>query len=56
MTEKDFILLNNINEALLTISTKGQDTVIMGRVLEALRDFLQYKQQEIVPATNNEEV
>ena len=49
--EKYFEQLAKIYNTLLMVSTKGEDTVIMGQCLAALRDTLmQLQQEEASPA------
>ncbi len=53
--------LQNILEALATISTRGNDTITMGNVLQALQQVIreissmQMKQEEIKEETPTEE-
>ena len=54
-------MLQNILEALTTISTRGNDTITMGNVLQALQQVIreissmQMKQEEIKEGTPTEE-
>lgn len=47
MSEKDLQFLTDLRSALYTISTIGRDTMIMGRCLESLDQFIINKQEEM---------
>lgn len=47
MNEQDFKFLTDLRSALYTISTTGRDTMIMGRCLESLDQFIIEKKQEM---------
>ena len=46
MNYNDLQILTNIYNTLLSVSTKGEDTVIMGNCLTALRNFVLIKKEE----------
>lgn len=46
MNYNDLETLTNIYNTLLLISTRGEDTVIMGNCLTALRNFVLIKKEE----------
>lgn len=46
MSYNDLQILTNIYNTLLSVSTKGEDTVIMGNCLTALRNFVLTKKEE----------
>ena len=46
MTKNDFIFLNDLYNALRTITTSDRNTITMGRCLEALGEFLNAKKIE----------
>ncbi len=43
MEEKDIVFLSQVYNTLLTISTKGQDTLTMANCLNCLRNFIEEK-------------
>lgn len=47
MNEQDFQFLTDLRSALYTISTTGRDTMIMGRCLESLDQFIINKEKEM---------
>lgn len=47
MNKEDLVTLANIYNALLEVSTKGEDTMIMGECLKRLKSFILTKQNEI---------
>ena len=46
MNYKDLETLTNIYNTLLLISTRGEDTVLMGNCLTVLRNFVLIKKEE----------
>lgn len=57
MTQQKLTELAQIYNTLLTISTKGQDTMIMGQCLSALQQFIMRESAELNKmAESNEEI
>lgn len=54
--EKHFEQLAKIYNTLLLVSTKGEDTVIMGQCLSAMRDVLAQAQEDAMTAAKAENV
>ena len=54
MNKQDLIRLNQIYNTLCLIETKGESSIYMGRSLEALKEFIVQKEQEILSAETNE--
>lgn len=44
MKQEDLLLLTQIYNTLTLVSTKGEDTIIMGDCLRAFQDFLKSQQ------------
>lgn len=47
MDKQDFIFLSDLHQALRTITTSDRSTIVMGKCLEALENFLITKQEEV---------
>ena len=47
MDKQDLVFLTDLYNILRTITTSDRNTILMGKCLEALGDFLVTKQQEI---------
>lgn len=49
MNKEDLNYLNALYNTLICISTKGEDTILMGECLKSLKDFIyrQQKEQEL---------
>lgn len=54
MNKQDLLFLNDLHQALRTVTTSDRSTIVMGKCLEALENFLNMKQQEEA-ITNKEE-
>ena len=55
MTKNDFIFLNDLYNALRTITTSDRNTITMGRCLEALGEFLNAKKIEFQQSEEKEQ-
>lgn len=47
MKQEDLVLLSQIFNTLSLVSTRGEDTMLMGDCLKVFKEFLMVKQQEI---------
>ena len=53
MNNQDFIFLKDLYQALRTITTSDRSTIVMGKCLEALENFLAEKQAELIQQQEN---
>lgn len=55
MNYNDLEFLTRLYNTLLLVSTKGEDTIVMGDCLKSLQNFVFTKQQEIANEQNKKE-
>ena len=56
VTQEQLIQLSRIYNTLMTIETKGENTIVMGDCLRALQESVQTIQQNPIPADASEEI
>lgn len=56
MNNQSVQMLRNILEALMTINTKGNDTITMSNVLQALQNVIEIESNQVKPQSTLPEI